>query len=539
LAAERSVLGAVLIQPEQLPALRGILTAGDFYRVAHGLVWRAYLELADSATPIDPMTLRVALERAGALDDVGGPIYLAGLTDGVPRAMNSPAYAAVIRQHAQARRVLAALGETTRAVREHGATADVLAPLTAALTTPEAPIDLAVSHERRVAAEMLQGRARREAARRLDAEDRGPTPTPEILTLTQLLAEPDPIVRWRIAGWQPAGTRVMLAAARKSGKTTLVGSLVRALVDGDPWLGRDAVVPVTGTVAILDTEMARGQIRGWLRDQRIRHTDRVHVAPLRGLAATLDLTDGARRAHWCAWLRDRDVQYLVLDCLRPVLDAIGLDESREAGRYLVALDALLREAAIAEGCIVHHMGHNGDRSRGDSRLRDWPDVEWRLMREDPEQDASPRYLAAYGRDVEQPEARLDYDALTRRLTVAGGTRQDARLAEALGDVLAALQVAAGPLTATAIETACHDAGTTHGRDRIRAAVAYGIRTAAIVVRPGPHRARLHECASTRESADSAPRTDAVSARVRGVPIGTRTRALGPDASEAEVPRDGF
>jgi hypothetical protein len=125
---------------------------------------------------------------------------------------------------------------------------------------------------------------------------------------------------------------------------------------------------------------------------------------------------------------------LLFDCLRPVLDALGLDESHDAGRFLVAFDALLLEAGIGEGGIAHHMGHVGERSRGDSRLRDWPDVEWRLVRDksnDDETDpAAARYFAAYGRDVDQPEQLLGYDSATRRLTIAGGSRKNAK-AEAL------------------------------------------------------------------------------------------------------------
>jgi hypothetical protein len=62
----------------------------------------------------------------------------------------------------------------------------------------------------------------------------------------------------------------------------------------------------------------------------------------------LDLLDADCRAHWAVWLRARNVRYLVVDCLRPILDALGLDESHESGRWLVGLDALLRDAGIPE-----------------------------------------------------------------------------------------------------------------------------------------------------------------------------------------------
>ena len=157
--------------------------------------------------------------------------------------------------------------------------------------------------------------------------------------------------------------------------------------------------------------------------KRIRHTDRVVVALLLRAGRRLRPAPAREgRAQWVDWFRAPDrVRYLMLDCLRPVLDALGLDEHKDAGRLLVAIDALLQAADIPEAAIVHHMGHVGERSRGDSRLIDWPDVTAKLVRQD-DNPASPRYISAYGRDVDMPESRLEYDPLTRRLTVVGGPR---------------------------------------------------------------------------------------------------------------------
>jgi hypothetical protein len=65
------------------------------------------------------------------------------------------------------------------------------------------------------------------------------------------------------------------------------------------------------------------------------------------------------------------------------------------------------------------MGHANERARGDSRLRDWPDVEWRLVRRD-DDPASARFITAYGRDVDVPESQLIYDHGTRHLTIEDG-----------------------------------------------------------------------------------------------------------------------
>jgi hypothetical protein len=390
-----------------------------------------------------------------------------------------------------------------------------------AITAPS-PED---ERERRIGAAVERERATREARRRLDAEERGPIVIPAIETLRDRLARPVSPTRWRIHGWQPRDSRVMLAAPAKAGKSTLVGGYVRSLVDGDPWLGREDVEPVAGRVVVLDTEMSAHQLDAWLRAQRIRHDDRVCVLPMRGRVSALDWLDDRTRGAWIGRLREVETSVLVLDCLRPVLDALGLDEHRDAGRYLVALDALLTEAGIGEALIVHHMGHQGERARGDSRLRDWPDVEWRLVRREDDPTGA-RYIAAYGRDVDVPESELGYESLTRRLTIAGGSRRDAAHRDALEAVLSVLDDAGEAQSGRAIEAALEDAE--QPRAAIREALRMGVRTGVLVVTTGQRRARLYrrgatpvsQCATVRRECASAPASECAAPL-----IGGRTRAL--------------
>jgi hypothetical protein len=328
---------------------------------------------------------------------------------------------------------------------------------------------------------------RREAGRQLDAAERPPVAVPEILTLAQRLARPREPVPWRIEGWQPAGSRGVLAAQFKAGKTTVVGNLVRVLVDGGEFLGRGRVHPVVGTVAVLDFEMGEFQIDGWLDDQGIAAAERVVVVPLRGRAGAFDILSEPGRARWVKLLRERGVAYLVLDCLRPVLDALGLDEHHDAGRFLVAFDRLLSEAGIGEALVVHHMGHSGERSRGDSRIRDWPDVEWRLVRQDPDDPASPRYISAFGRDVDQPEAELAYEASSRHLWVVGGSRAGAADRAALASIMGVLRGEPGQ-SGNQIEAALDGMCT---RNAVRRALAAGVEAGALARTRGVRNAWLY------------------------------------------------
>jgi hypothetical protein len=357
---------------------------------------------------------------------------------------------------------------------------------------PAVPVD---QFDAAVTAAMERLRIRREANRRLDAEERPQIELPPVKSLATLLAEPDSPTRYRIDGLMPEGGRVVLSARKKAGKTTTTINLIRSLVDDDdPFLGAFPVTaPVRGLVAI-DNELDENMARRWLRDQGIRNTASVvdHVA-LRGKVAAFDLTDDKRRGQCARRLSDVGCDFVFLDCLRPVLDAFGLDENHDAGKFLTAFDALLVEAGVTNAVVVHHMGNSGERSRGDSRIEDWPDAVWRLVPEDANNPQSPRYFSAFGRDVDVREGRLTFDPATRRLTYAGGSRSDARTEAAYGAVIDYLAENAGGsgVSQTAVEKAFSGE---HARESVRGALKQAVGRGAVVVVEGPKRARLHSIA---------------------------------------------
>jgi replicative DNA helicase len=98
LDAERSVLGAVMVDNEALEVATAVVSAEMFYRDAHRRIWRRMVALSDKREPIDYRTLSEALVASGELEDVGGPVYVGGLVDGVPRATNVDAYARIVKE---------------------------------------------------------------------------------------------------------------------------------------------------------------------------------------------------------------------------------------------------------------------------------------------------------------------------------------------------------------------------------------------------------------------------------------------------------
>lgn len=342
-----------------------------------------------------------------------------------------------------------------------------------------------LAFEREVAHELRRIRIREEAARRARKARQGPVHRPPIVALDAFLAIPDEPVAYRIDRLWPKGGRVVLAAQYKAGKTTMVGNLMRSLVDSQPFLDTFQVEPFAGKVVLLDDELDETMVRRWLRDQGIQHTQAAAVVSLRGRLSSFDLLDPETRSEWAADLRSAGATVVVLDCLAPILDALGLSEDKEAGRFLVAFDEMLKEAGVSEAVLVHHMGHTGERARGASRLRDWPDVEWRLVREKNDDGESepnaPRYFSAFGRDVDVPECLLAYDVTSRRLEIAGGSRKETAGDKVLRALVDHLGLAPGE-SQRQIEAAFKESD--YQRAAVRGALRRGVELGVLGVSPG-------------------------------------------------------
>ena len=96
--AERSVLGAILLENEALNSVLEILKPGDFYSESHRKISSAILELSERNEPCDLITLSAILKDKNQLDSIGGASYLASLVDNVPSAANAAHYAKIVKE---------------------------------------------------------------------------------------------------------------------------------------------------------------------------------------------------------------------------------------------------------------------------------------------------------------------------------------------------------------------------------------------------------------------------------------------------------
>lgn len=82
--AEKSVLGAVLLNDSCLATAEEVLKPQDFYIPAHQTLYKTMLELAKNNQRIDMITLQDALEKSGELESVGDVSYLIELQENIP-----------------------------------------------------------------------------------------------------------------------------------------------------------------------------------------------------------------------------------------------------------------------------------------------------------------------------------------------------------------------------------------------------------------------------------------------------------------------
>lgn len=104
--AEKSVLGSILFDEDKLADVEALLTPRDFYLKAHQLIFKAMIDLNDTNTNIDVVTLNDYLKKHDQLEDIGGITYLTQLASAVPTAGNAEYYAQIVADKSRLRRLI-------------------------------------------------------------------------------------------------------------------------------------------------------------------------------------------------------------------------------------------------------------------------------------------------------------------------------------------------------------------------------------------------------------------------------------------------
>lgn len=104
--AEQAVLGAMLIDKEAIAKTTEVLSADDFYREAHRVIFSAMLELYNKNEAVDMVTVTEILKRDNKLEDIGGIAYITSLANVVLTAANVKYHADIVAEKSVLRQLV-------------------------------------------------------------------------------------------------------------------------------------------------------------------------------------------------------------------------------------------------------------------------------------------------------------------------------------------------------------------------------------------------------------------------------------------------
>ena len=103
---EVAILGAMLLDSVAISDATEKLKAEDFSLDSHQRIFRAIVDLMAKGQGIDYLTVQEELARRRELDSIGGPAYLAYLTEGIPRNFNIESYVQIVRDKSLLRQLM-------------------------------------------------------------------------------------------------------------------------------------------------------------------------------------------------------------------------------------------------------------------------------------------------------------------------------------------------------------------------------------------------------------------------------------------------
>ena len=117
---EVAILGAMMLDGVALNDAVAKLRAEDFSLDSHQKIFKALVELMAQGMGTDGITVRTELIKRREIDSVGGPAYLAYLTEGIPRNFNIESYVRIVKDKAMLRRILSICHEGQMRAQDQG-----------------------------------------------------------------------------------------------------------------------------------------------------------------------------------------------------------------------------------------------------------------------------------------------------------------------------------------------------------------------------------------------------------------------------------
>lgn len=423
--AERTILGAVLLDNAAWSEASSVIRAEDFALTAHQRVFARMGELIDLGRVVDIVTLSEELTRRKEIESVGGVAWLASLTEGLPRRLSIEEYVRIVKDKSLLRQLISVCSTA----------------ISRAADQSENAWDTLEAVERQFVDVRDQARLLR--IRRSDK--------PFFVGFNTFLTLDHGSEDWTVDGIiQREGNGLILGDPGTS-KSLLIFDLALHMVAGVAWFGH--AIPERRRVGIVTREDAPGLSQNRLRRLKEGGSEAMQVW-LEGvdLENWLYVNSRAQRETWTLEkeadiqeiieaIKERAIKFVFFDVFR-VLWSGNENKSEETAKVLENIKRIGRESECQVG-LVHHVSKSDrgtifDRARG-SGILGWREWALGLTIENPDSDPAdhvrkvefqtkasrashPLYYRVVGEDkspisleeVESPAPQQDYPVRTKK-----------------------------------------------------------------------------------------------------------------------------
>lgn len=372
--AERSILGAVLLDSKHFAEAELGLSADDLSLDSHRRIYKRMGELLAAGRPVDLVSLVEELRKRKEIDAVGGVAYIASLTEGLPRRVSIDEYVRIVADKSIARQLIHKCNTImTRAVDQS-------------------------EHGTELVREMSEGM--------LDIVSRAKTiwrirPKRQFFDgATTFLRDRKGETDWLVNGIIQRGGNGIIAGVPGATKSLMVIDLALHLITGFVWLGRDILRPAK--VAIISREDYPGLTQDRAvklavgspepmqnRFNRIELDDWLYFNT-RAQTETFSLQNENDVFEIIESIKERQIEIAIFDVFRRLWDG-DENDNQEVARVLAVLTRIQTETGCAVA-LVHHLkkeqGYIFDRIRGSSAIYGWREWAIGIAIENPEEEES-------------------------------------------------------------------------------------------------------------------------------------------------------
>jgi DnaB-like helicase N terminal domain/AAA domain len=338
LEAERSVLGAILLDDKAMSIAQELLPKEDFYLEGHRRIFEAMRRLTASSRPIDLITLKEELQRTDELEAAGGAAYLASLTDGLPLAANVEHYVNIVKEKATLRRLIQISSDTmSRGYLDQDPPKEIVADVQTAITK-------------------IAGSIQRSHWQLADA--------------AELETWPEEPLVWLVENLIPRGGIGFMNAAPKDRKSFLTLDLALHLAQpkgGRLWLDRWKCTPAN-ILYIAREDPARRIKERALEICKSYNLPLPQPGRLKFLVRErISLTDVLHRDWLMRQIKDGGFDFLILDVLNRMIPNLDELSNKDMGTLVGLLEDLNRDLGITILCLDHNRKPQGKNTARDAQ----------------------------------------------------------------------------------------------------------------------------------------------------------------------------